>query len=302
VRDYATGVDGWRPWSGKSPRSRSPGPSAPSARPSSARDLDGVRAALAAAERTAAQQNLEHQQQLGEAGRAEARAAAAAAAGTSAATGRVRPRGRRPAGRAAHRPRRLQSPDHPLPCPRRRRRQPQQQTAALQSELDTVRTTALRDVDRLTQQAKAADQARAKAERRYCDLVTALEHGGFTPAPAVRRPMSKATDAAAAAWAALLEVRDSDFRWPIAAHLVMPAQHTWVEVSRYRDVAVPLCRVGDLEDLREHPLIDWEEVRGVRPGRPSPLQHLFRRPVDGAAVIRRGVAEVGDRFHVEMWA
>ncbi len=102
--------------------------------------------------------------------------------------------------------------------------------------------------------------------------------------------------------AEFLEIRETDFRWLVAADLAVPAKHTWVEITRYRDVSVPLYRVGDLEDLREHPLIDWEEVRGIKPGKPSPLRHLARRPVDRAAVIRRGIAELGDRFGVEVWA
>ncbi len=99
-----------------------------------------------------------------------------------------------------------------------------------------------------------------------------------------------------------LEIRETDFKWLVAADLAVPHRYTWVEITRYRDVSVPLYRVGDLEALREHPLIDWEEVRAVKPGEPSPLRHLARRPIDRAAVIRRGVAELGDRFGVEVWA
>ncbi len=99
-----------------------------------------------------------------------------------------------------------------------------------------------------------------------------------------------------------LEIRGTDFKYLIAADLAVPHTYTWVEVTRYRDVSVPLYRVGDLEALREHPLIDWEEVRAVKPGAVSPLRQLARRPVDRAAVIRRGVAELGDRFGVEVWA
>jgi hypothetical protein len=99
-----------------------------------------------------------------------------------------------------------------------------------------------------------------------------------------------------------LEIRQTDFKYLVAADLAVPAKYTWVEITRYRDVAVPLYRVGDLETLRGHPLIDWEEVRAVKPGEPSPLRRLARRPIDRAAVIRRGVAELGDRFGVEVWA
>jgi DNA polymerase III epsilon subunit-like protein len=99
-----------------------------------------------------------------------------------------------------------------------------------------------------------------------------------------------------------LEIRLTDFRYLLAGELIAPKTHTAVRVSRYRWVDVPLYRVGDLEGLREHPDIDWEAARGVKPGEPSPLRHLARRPVDRAAVIRRGIAELGDRYDTEVWA
>ncbi len=99
-----------------------------------------------------------------------------------------------------------------------------------------------------------------------------------------------------------LEIRESDFKWLLAADLVAPKTHTATQVTKYRWVDVPLYRVGDLEGLREHPDIDWEAVRTVKPGEPSPLRHLARRPIDRAAVIRRGIAELGDRYRCEVWA
>ncbi|MEV0733397.1 exonuclease domain-containing protein [Polymorphospora sp. NPDC050346] len=99
-----------------------------------------------------------------------------------------------------------------------------------------------------------------------------------------------------------LEMRTTDFRYLVASDLLAPRKHTSVEVSRYRSVSVPLYRVGDLEALREHPAIDWEAVHAVKPGAPSPLRELARRPVDRAAVVRRWVAELGDRYGIEVWA
>jgi hypothetical protein len=99
-----------------------------------------------------------------------------------------------------------------------------------------------------------------------------------------------------------LEIRETDFQYLLAADLVAPKTHASVQVTRYRWVGVPLYRTRDLEALRQHPDIDWEAVRAVRPGRPSPLRHLARRPVDRAAVIRRGIAELGDRYATEVWA
>ena len=37
-------------------------------------------------------------------------------------------------------------------------------------------------------------------------------------------------------------------------------------------------------------------------GELSPVRHLARRPVNRAAVIRRGIAELGDRYRAEVWA
>jgi len=99
-----------------------------------------------------------------------------------------------------------------------------------------------------------------------------------------------------------LEMRLTDFKYLLAADLIGPKTHTSVQVSRYRDVAVPLYRVGDLEALREHPDIDWEAVHSVRRGEPSPLRELARRPINRAAVIRRWLAQFGDRYGVEAWA
>ena len=75
-----------------------------------------------------------------------------------------------------------------------------------------------------------------------------------------------------------------------------------MDVTRYRSVSVPLHRAGDLDALREHPGTGWEAVRSVRPGRPSPLRELARRPADRAAVIRRWVAGLGDRHGIKVRA
>jgi hypothetical protein len=42
--------------------------------------------------------------------------------------------------------------------------------------------------------------------------------------------------------AEVLEIRETDFRWLVAADLAVPVKHTWVEITRYRDVSVPLYR------------------------------------------------------------
>jgi len=98
-----------------------------------------------------------------------------------------------------------------------------------------------------------------------------------------------------------LEIRPTDFAYLVAGDLAVPRSHASVRISRHSWVDVPLYRAGDLDALRVHPDIDWEAVRAVRAGEPSPLRHLARRPVDRAAVIRRWCAEFGDRHGIEVW-
>ncbi|WP_344222280.1 3'-5' exonuclease [Kribbella sancticallisti] len=99
-----------------------------------------------------------------------------------------------------------------------------------------------------------------------------------------------------------LELRSTDFKYLIAADLLAPKTYTSVQVSRYREVDVPLYRVGDLEELRSHPAIDWEALHSVKPGDPSPLRELSNRPVDRAAAIRRWIARLGQKHEIETWA
>lgn len=99
-----------------------------------------------------------------------------------------------------------------------------------------------------------------------------------------------------------LEIRPTDFKYLLAADLATPKTYTSVTVSRHRDVIVPLYRTGDLDALREHPDIDWEAIRSVRAGDPSPLRDLAHRPIDRAGVIRRWLAQLGDRHGIETWA
>jgi hypothetical protein len=74
-----------------------------------------------------------------------------------------------------------------------------------------------------------------------------------------------------------LEIRPTDFRHLVGGGLIAPYTYTTVEISRHKEVSVPLYRTGDLDGLRERPDIDWEAVWSVRKGEPSPLRHLARR-------------------------
>jgi hypothetical protein len=96
--------------------------------------------------------------------------------------------------------------------------------------------------------------------------------------------------------------RRVDLEYVVAAGWLTPVKHIWVEVGRYRQVAVPLYRTGDVDALRELPWVDWEAVRACRPGQPSPLRVFAPRPPSRAEVIRRFVAQFADRYQVEVWA
>jgi hypothetical protein len=102
--------------------------------------------------------------------------------------------------------------------------------------------------------------------------------------------------------AAHLEVRRTDFDYAVAAGWLVPTKHIWVLVGRRREVAVPLYRTGDVDALRDLPGVDWEAVRACRPGEPSPLRAFAPRPPSRAQTIRRFVAQLGDRYGVEVWA
>jgi hypothetical protein len=164
---------------------------------------------------------------------------------------------------------------------------------------------------------------RAAAERlgwrlREFDQVTAER--GITPGPLGRYPGSQ-VEALAADWelacrldverligpdqaAERLEVRRLDWDYLVAMSVVAPRKTIFMPVGRTgrREVAVPLYRAGDVDQLRELPWVDWEAVRACRPGEPSPLRCFARRPPTRAQVVRRFVAELGDRYGVEVWA
>ncbi|MGV9679123.1 3'-5' exonuclease [Nocardia sp. NPDC003482] len=94
-------------------------------------------------------------------------------------------------------------------------------------------------------------------------------------------------------------------------HFDIAAEHGWItparvhhkEVGRYRTVAVPLYRTGDVEALLDRPGIDWEQVRACPKGRPSPLLELVGgRKASRAQLIRAFLEGFGADHGIEMWA
>jgi hypothetical protein len=102
--------------------------------------------------------------------------------------------------------------------------------------------------------------------------------------------------------AELLEVRRVDFDHCVAARWVAAAGYAEGHVSRRRAVSVPLYRVGDVEDLRDLPGVDWEAVRGQRPGEPSLLREFARLPVSRAVLVRGLAADLTARHGTEVTA
>jgi len=84
--------------------------------------------------------------------------------------------------------------------------------------------------------------------------------------------------------------RVSSSTWPVAASITaisMTTPSRSVLSVFIRSTAAPGLKVAKIRE---------------RPGEPSPLRELARRPVDRAAAIRRWVAEYGDRHSIEVWA
>jgi len=99
-----------------------------------------------------------------------------------------------------------------------------------------------------------------------------------------------------------LEIRRIDFDYLVLTGVIAPIKSIFMAVGRSREVPVPLYRTGDVDELRALPWVDWEAVRACRPGEPSPLREFAHRPPSRAQVIRRFVAELADRYGVEVWA
>ncbi|GGL43967.1 hypothetical protein GCM10011588_68390 [Nocardia jinanensis] len=100
----------------------------------------------------------------------------------------------------------------------------------------------------------------------------------------------------------LLDCARRHFDIAVEAGWVAPKLHHHKEVGRYRTVAVPLYRTGDVEALRELPDIDWEQVRACPKGEKSPLLEIVGgRKASRAQVIRAFLQGFGADHHIEMW-
>ncbi|WP_331719806.1 hypothetical protein OG217_37395 (plasmid) [Streptomyces sp. NBC_01023] len=84
----------------------------------------------------------------------------------------------------------------------------------------------------------------------------------------------------------VLEIRASDWKYVEAAGWIRPAQTYEREVGRHRTVTVSLYRLGDVRALLELPGVDWEAVRGLTKGTPSPLREYAKLAPTRAAAVR----------------
>ncbi|WP_208853559.1 3'-5' exonuclease [Streptomyces bacillaris] len=100
----------------------------------------------------------------------------------------------------------------------------------------------------------------------------------------------------------VLEIRASDWKYVEAAGWIRPAETYEKEVGRYRTVTVALYRLGDVRALLELPGVDWESVRGLPKGAPSPLREYARLAPTRAAAVRGFAQSLADRHGVTVWA
>lgn len=107
----------------------------------------------------------------------------------------------------------------------------------------------------------------------------------------------------AQAAADVLEIRyPADWKYVEAAGWAVPVHSYEQPVGRYRTVTVALFRLGEVRALREMPGVDWETVRGLPKGTPSPLREYAKLAPTRAAVIKGFAQDLADWHNVEVWA
>ena len=97
-----------------------------------------------------------------------------------------------------------------------------------------------------------------------------------------------------------LQIRRRDFDYLTAAGFVTAATYVEAEVGRRRYVTVAMYTTASIDDLLDIPGIDWEQLRGVRPGALSPLREFTRLPIARATLVRGLAADLSDRHGIEV--
>lgn len=100
----------------------------------------------------------------------------------------------------------------------------------------------------------------------------------------------------------VLEIRASDWKYVEAAGWIGPAYSYEKEVGRRRTVTVALYRLGAVRALLDLPGVDWETVRGLAKGTPSPLREYAKLAPTRAAAVRGFAQGLADRHGITVWA
>ncbi|MFE9580562.1 hypothetical protein ACFYO1_29575 [Nocardia sp. NPDC006044] len=94
-----------------------------------------------------------------------------------------------------------------------------------------------------------------------------------------------------------------DFDHCVTAEWIAPAQHVAKDIAGTRKtVSVPLFSLGDVEDLLQIPLVDWDAVRAAPPGGTSPLAQFAAHRANRAVAVRRFIEHAARRYGIELAA
>lgn len=100
-----------------------------------------------------------------------------------------------------------------------------------------------------------------------------------------------------------LRIRRTDWDYLVGGGLIAPQTNTWKPVGRSSEVKVPMYLTAEVDQLPARVGPVWADVLACQPGDPSPLRYLVDgRPRTRGELVRRFIAEAGDRYQVDMWA
>ncbi|MEY9961542.1 3'-5' exonuclease [Streptacidiphilus sp. MAP5-52] len=99
-----------------------------------------------------------------------------------------------------------------------------------------------------------------------------------------------------------MEIRRRDLDYCLEAGWLRPYSHRELKVGRYKRVEMALYRTGDLDALKELPGVDWEAVRAVKPGMPSPLREFAKLGPRRADLVHGFTDLLNEQFGVLAWS
>jgi len=98
-----------------------------------------------------------------------------------------------------------------------------------------------------------------------------------------------------------MEIRRRDLDYCLEAGWLRPYSHRELKVGRYKTVEMALYRTGDLDALKEIPGVDWEAVRAVKPGKPSPLREFVKLAPRRADLVHGFAELLAEQYGVRAW-